>query len=66
MKLKNFIRGIEDVKGQSMYSNRGASGIGLAIAESFSREGAKVVMADINEEKVNQESELDKIILKGT
>lgn len=35
----------------------GASGIGLAIAESFSREGAKVVMADINEEKLIKESE---------
>ena len=29
-----------------------ASGIGLAVAESFSKDGAKVVMADINEEKL--------------
>lgn len=34
-----------------------ASGIGLAIAESFSKEGAKVVMADINEERLIKESE---------
>lgn len=33
-----------------------ASGIGLAIAEAFSKEGAKVVMADINEEKLKEES----------
>jgi 3-hydroxybutyrate dehydrogenase len=33
-----------------------ASGIGLAIAEAFSKEGAKVVMADINEEKLIEES----------
>ncbi|MBW4828381.1 MAG: 3-hydroxybutyrate dehydrogenase [Clostridiaceae bacterium] len=34
-----------------------ASGIGLAIAESFSKDGAKVVIADINEEKLKNESE---------
>lgn len=34
----------------------GASGIGLAIAESFAREGAKVVVADINEPKLRQEA----------
>lgn len=34
-----------------------ASGIGLAVAESFSKDGAKVVMADINEEKLKNESE---------
>lgn len=34
-----------------------ASGIGLAVAESFANEGAKVVMADINEEKLKIESE---------
>lgn len=34
----------------------GASGIGLAIAESFSKEGAKVIMADINEAKLKEES----------
>lgn len=34
-----------------------ASGIGLAIAESFAKDGAKVVMADINEEKLKEESE---------
>ena len=28
-----------------------ASGIGLAIAEAFAKDGAKVVMADINEAK---------------
>lgn len=34
-----------------------ASGIGLAIAEAFANEGAKVVMADINEEKLRIEAE---------
>ncbi len=34
-----------------------ASGIGLAIAESFAKDDAKVVMADINEDKLKQESE---------
>jgi len=34
-----------------------ASGIGLAIAETFANDGAKVVMADINEEKLQEESE---------
>lgn len=34
-----------------------ASGIGLAVAESFAKDGAKVVMADINEEKLKVESE---------
>lgn len=33
-----------------------ASGIGLAIAKTFAEEGAMVVMADINEEKLVQES----------
>ena len=34
----------------------GASGIGLAIAEKFAAEGAKVVVADINEEKIESGS----------
>lgn len=34
-----------------------ASGIGLAVAEAFSNDGAKVVMADINEERLRNESE---------
>lgn len=34
-----------------------ASGIGLAVAEIFAKDGAKVVMADINEEKLQAESE---------
>lgn len=33
-----------------------ASGIGLAIAQSFSQDGAQVVMADINEERLMEES----------
>ena len=39
-----------------------ASGIGLAVAEAFSKEGAKVVMADINEEKLIEEAERQAII----
>ncbi|HAE92221.1 3-hydroxybutyrate dehydrogenase [Tissierella praeacuta] len=34
-----------------------ASGIGLAVAEAFSKDGAKVIMADINEERLGNESE---------
>lgn len=34
-----------------------ASGIGLAIAETFSKDGAKVVMTDINEDKLKIEAE---------
>jgi 3-hydroxybutyrate dehydrogenase len=34
-----------------------ASGIGLAIAEAFANDGAKVVLADINEEKLKVEAE---------
>lgn len=34
-----------------------ASGIGLAIAESFTKDGAKVVMADINEVALKSEAE---------
>lgn len=33
-----------------------ASGIGLAIAEAFAADGAKVVMADINEQKLSEEA----------
>jgi 3-hydroxybutyrate dehydrogenase len=33
-----------------------ASGIGLAIAEAFASEGAKVVMADVNEAKLQEEA----------
>ncbi len=33
-----------------------ASGIGLAIAETFANDGAKVVMADVNEAKLQEES----------
>ena len=35
-----------------------ASGIGLSIAKSFCEDGAKVVMADINEEKLKYEAEI--------
>ncbi|MCL1837659.1 MAG: 3-hydroxybutyrate dehydrogenase [Treponema sp.] len=34
-----------------------ASGIGLAIAQSFAKDGAKVVMADVNEEKLKGEAD---------
>jgi 3-hydroxybutyrate dehydrogenase len=35
----------------------GASGIGLAVSQKFIEEGAKVVMADINEDKLKEEAE---------
>ncbi len=34
-----------------------ASGIGLAVAEAFAKDGAKVVMADINEDRLKEESQ---------
>lgn len=34
-----------------------ASGIGLAVAESFAQDGAKVLMVDVQEEKLKEESE---------
>lgn len=34
-----------------------ASGIGLATTEAFAKDGAKVVMADINKEKLISEAE---------
>lgn len=34
-----------------------ASGIGLAIAEAFSKDGAKVIMADVNEELLRTQAE---------
>lgn len=43
-----------------------ASGIGLAIAEAFANEGAKVVMADVNEAKLQEESvRIGAIYFKG-
>lgn len=34
-----------------------ASGIGLSVAEAFAKDGAKVVMADINEDRLKEESQ---------
>ena len=43
-----------------------ASGIGLAISETFAKEGAKVVMADINEAKLQEESKrIGAVYFKG-
>ena len=42
-----------------------ASGIGLAIAEAFAQNGARLVMADINEEKLREEAgRLDGVFLR--
>ena len=43
-----------------------ASGIGLAIAEAFAKDGAKVVMADINEAKLQEEAKrIGGVYIKG-
>ena len=43
-----------------------ASGIGLAISEAFASEGAKVVMADVNEAKLQEEAaRLGAVYFKG-
>lgn len=44
-------------KGKVAIVTGSASGIGLAIAEALANAGAKVVMADINEEKLKAEAE---------
>ncbi|WZL73896.1 SDR family NAD(P)-dependent oxidoreductase [Clostridiaceae bacterium 35-E11] len=42
----------EDLKGKRVVVTGGASGIGLATANRFAKEGAKVVILDINEESL--------------
>ena len=49
-----------DIKGASAIVTGGASGLGAATARALTCEGAKVVIADLNEEKGNElASELD-------
>jgi len=45
------------VKGKVAIITGGASGIGLAMSQSFAKEGAKVVMADVNEAKLKEEAQ---------
>lgn len=44
------------LKGKICIVTGAASGIGLAVAEAFTNEGAKVVMADINEEGLKEQA----------
>jgi 3-hydroxybutyrate dehydrogenase len=44
------------MKGKSVIVTGGASGIGLAIATKFSKEGANVAISDINEKKGEEEA----------
>ena len=40
---------MQDLKGKVAFITGGASGIGLAMAEAFGREGMSVMLADIEE-----------------
>ena len=42
------------VKGKVLFITGAAQGIGFEIAREFSKAGAKVVLTDINEEKVKE------------
>ena len=49
---------MKDFKGKLAVVTGGASGVGFAISESLTKEGAKVILADI-EEKTLEESKID-------
>ncbi len=38
-----------DLKGKTVFVTGGAAGLGLSMARSFGREGAKVMLADIDQ-----------------
>jgi len=45
---------MEDLAGRVVFVTGGASGIGLALAEGFAKEGAKIVLADIEAEALKE------------
>ena len=47
---------VSDLKGKTAVVTGAASGIGLAMTEQFVREGAKVVMADVEEAALVREA----------
>lgn len=50
--MGEIVRGISDFRGKTAVITGGASGIGLALAERFGREGARIMIADIEADAI--------------